>query len=200
MRASTDLRMIAAATVIYALAVLAFTGVGLLASTPGSQTGSLRTLNSIPGHLLLLCLFGISLGLLGSLAARRVHLGMIVLIPTLVVVTDLDHLPSALGIAQPIRPAHSFVFIVAVVAVMAMTIRRGDLEAATVSAFFAHLTVDTGEFAPFAPFSFSYFGLSNYKVELAAVAVASAVVAGLIAKSGLTRHGAASGEVEGPAS
>jgi len=172
--------------IIYAAIVLTFTAISLLASPLGSQTGKFRELSAIPDHLLYLAAFGVVLGLLGSLLYRRLDLNLIVLIPVLVVITDLDHLPSALGIAQPIRPAHSLIFIITVIAVLALVIRRPDIEAATLSAFFAHLSVDTGLFPPFSPISFAYYELSEYQAAFVALAIIAALVAGFLGRRRLT--------------
>jgi hypothetical protein len=169
--------------VIYAAMVLAFTAVSLRTSPPESQTGVLRTLSAIPEHVVYLGGFGVVLGLVGSVIYRRLDLNLIILIPVLVLFTDLDHLPSALGLSQPVRPAHSLIFIVAVIATLALLIRRRDVEAATVSAFFAHLSVDTGVFAPFAPISFVYYSLSAYQPVIIAAAIISALAAGYLGRS-----------------
>jgi hypothetical protein len=168
--------------IIYSAMVLLFTFVSLGSSPPGSQTGLLRTVSTIPEHLVYLGGFGIVLGLVGSAIYRRLDPNLIILIPALVILTDLDHLPVALRIAQPIRPAHSLIFIISVVAILALTIRRPDIEAASVSAFFAHLSVDTGQFPPFSPFSFEYANLSAYQPEIIAAAIISALVAGYLAR------------------
>jgi len=167
---------------IYAGMELTFTILSLRTSSPGSQTGVFRHLAAIPDHLGYLVGFGVALGLLGSLIYRRLDLNLIILIPVLVVLTDLDHLPSALGMSQPIRPAHSIIFIVAVVAVLALVIRRPDIEAATVSAFFAHLSIDTGQFPAFSPISFAYYDLSAYQPEMIVAAVVAVLVAGYLGR------------------
>ena len=168
--------------VIYAAMVLAFTVISLRSSPPASQTGVLRTLNAIPGHLVYLAGFGVVLGLVGSAIYRRLDLNLIILIPVLVVLTDLDHFPSALGMSQPVRPAHSLIFIIAVVATLALLTRRPDVEAATVSAFFAHLSVDTGVFSPFSPISFVYYNLSAYQPVMIVAAVVAALAAGYLGR------------------
>jgi len=177
---------------IYAGVELAFTILSLRTSAPGSQTGVFRQLSAIPNHLGDLVGFGIALGLLGSLVYRRLDLNLLVLVPVLVVLTDLDHLPSALGMSQPIRPAHSIIFIVAVVAILALVIRRPDIEAATVAAFFAHLSIDTGQFPAFSPVSFVYYDLSSYQFEMVASAIIAVLVAGYLGRRrALLRRGQA---------
>jgi hypothetical protein len=96
-----------------------------------------------------------------------------------VVLLDIDHLPSLFGIAQPIRPAHSFTFLVLEVAALALAVRRRpEVELIAVAAFFGHVAGDTGIFALFAPFSFDYYSLNGYAFPLALTAVAFALVAG----------------------
>ena len=162
--------------------VLVFTAMSGGTSPVASQTGQFRTLSSIPEHLAFLGGFGVALGLVGSIIYRRLDTNLVILIPALVVLTDLDHLPSALGMSQPIRPAHSLIFIVMVVAILALTIGRPDIQAATVSAFFAHLSVDTGVFPAFSPISFAYYDLSAYQPEIIAAAIIAALLAGYLGR------------------
>jgi hypothetical protein len=111
--------------------------------------------------------------------AVKLDLGLVILVPALVVLTDLDHLPAFLGLAQPIRPAHSIIFILCTVALMATVIRKPDVEFASLSAFFAHLSVDTGVFPAFSPVSFQYYDIGEFRILALLAAVAFALAAGL---------------------
>jgi hypothetical protein len=175
-------RSAAASILLFSLLVLAFTVIAMYASPASSQTGTFRALDEIPDHVLLLAAGGVALGLLTTLVFRRLDLTIIVVIPAYVVLLDLDHLPSALGLAQPVRPAHSFVFLVVAFVLMATVIRRIDLSFAVMSAFFAHVGIDTGIFAPFSPLSFSYYSLSEYDWAFYVLAVASALATGYYGK------------------
>jgi hypothetical protein len=175
-------RSAAASVLLFAGLVLAFTVVSLYVSPMASRTGTFRALGDIPEHLVLLAAGGAALGLLSLIAFRRLDLVLLALIPIYVVLIDLDHLPSALGIAQSVRPAHSFVFLVVVFVLMATVIRRVDLSFVAMSAFFAHIGIDTGVFAPFSPFSFGYYSLAAYDWIFFILAVASALAAGYCGK------------------
>jgi hypothetical protein len=166
--------------VLYASLVLLFTVISLYISPQASQTGTFRALAAIPPHLLTLIGGGAILGLLAFAVFRR--LDLVLLIPSVVVLTDLDHLPSALGIAQPIRPAHSIVFIVTAFVLVAIIIKRLDLSFAVMSGFFVHLSIDTGQFPPFSPLSFDYYVLGNYTIIFVGLALVSALVAGYLGK------------------
>jgi hypothetical protein len=168
--------------VVYTALDFAFTVISLWTSPPASQIGLFRTLSTIPEHLVFLAGFGVVLGLVGSVIYRRLDLNLLILIPVLIVVTDLDHFPSALGMAQPIRPAHSLIFLVVVIATLALVIRRPDIEAATVSAFFAHLSIDTGLFPAFSPVSFAYYKLSTYQPVMIVAAIVAALAAGYLGR------------------
>jgi hypothetical protein len=165
---------------LYASLVLLFTIISLYASPRASQTGTFRALTAIPPHLLELAVGGAVLGLLVYTISRK--LDLVLVIPSVVVLTDLDHLPSALGIAQPIRPAHSIIFIVTAFIVVATIIKRLDLSFAVMSGFFIHLSIDTGEFPPFSPLSFHYYELGSYLAIFATLAVASALIAGYLGR------------------
>jgi hypothetical protein len=177
-----DLRPVLLTIILYATLDLLFTWVSLYTRPPGSLIGLFRSADTIPSHLLLLAAGGVALGLISTLVFRRFDLGLLVLIPSVVVLTDLDHLPSALGIVQPIRPAHSFIFIALAFILVATVIRRPDLSFAVMSGFFAHLGVDTGLFPPLSPFSFDYYTLGNYQAEFLALALVSALTAGYLGK------------------
>lgn len=167
---------------LFASLVLAFTVISLYVSPPASETGRFRALDAIPGHLLLLAAGGAAIGLLSVVAFRRLDLTLVIVIPVFAVLLDLDHLPSALGLAQPVRPAHSFIFLAVTFILMATVIRRMDLSFAAMSGFFAHVGIDTGVFAPFSPVSFDYYALAEYDWLLLALAVASALGAGYYGK------------------
>lgn len=165
---------------IYVVIDLLFASVSLLVSPSQAQIGTFRSVDTIPSHLALLALAGVALGVASLLVAWKPALPLALLFPALVVLTDLDHLPSMFGVAQPIRPAHSFVFLAATLAVTAMVIRRSDVEAIVLSAFFAHLSVDTGLFPPFSPLSFQYYSLATYRPEFIAASVVFAISAGFL--------------------
>jgi hypothetical protein len=165
---------------LYVSLVLIFTVISIYSSPQASETGTFRALSAIPPHVLALVAGGTVLGLLAFAIFRR--LDLVLLIPSVVVLTDLDHLPSALGIAQPIRPAHSIVFIVTAFVLVATIIRRLDLSFAVMSGFFIHLSIDTGQFPPFSPLSFNYYTLGNYQTVFVGLALASGLLAGYLGK------------------
>jgi hypothetical protein len=178
----TDLKATVLAILLFAATVGVFTIVSLFVSPPGSQTGQLRAISAIPDHLALLVVGGVVLGSLPSIIYRRLDLALLVSIPIFVVLVDLDHLPIALGIAQPVRPAHSIIFIATVFVLMTTIIKRLDLSFAAMSGFFAHVGIDSGVFAPWAPLSFDYYDLTDYRWIFVSLAVASVVVSGYFAK------------------
>jgi len=65
---------------------------------------------------------------------------------------------------------------------MATVIRKMDVELASLSAFFAHLSVDTGVFPPFSPVSFQYYDLGEFSIPFLLAAVVFALAAGLVMK------------------
>ena len=168
--------------VIYAAMVLVFTAISLFTAPQGSQTGIFRPVSTIPYHEVLLILLGIGLGLAASVFLWGRNWAFVFLIPALVVLTDLDHLPSYLKWAQPIRPAHSFIFILLTVALIVMVIRRRDVEFVSLSAFFAHLSIDTGVFPPFSPVDFTYYNLNEFRIPFLVAAIAFALGAGYVSR------------------
>jgi hypothetical protein len=147
---------------------------------PESQVGGVRPANTIPAHLAELAGFGLLLGLAAAIFCGRKGLPLVFLAPTLIILLDLDHLPIYLGIAQPIRPAHSIVFVVTALALTAIVIKRLEIDLVVVSATLGHLGVDTGLFPPFSPFSFVYIQLDPYKAPLLIGAISAAIAAGVV--------------------
>jgi hypothetical protein len=165
---------------IYGAVALAFTAAGVVLGPPEAQVGGTRPGDTIPGHLLELAAIGLLLGL-GSMAIYgRRGLPLAFLAPTLTVLLDIDHLPAYLGFAEPIRPAHSLVFIVVALAATAITIKALEMELIVLSAFMGHMAVDSGLFAPFSPLSFAYVQLDPYRLPFAVGAVLCAVAAGAV--------------------
>ena len=179
---SHELRPLLSTIVIYALLVLLFTLISLFVSPAASRTGVFRQVDAIPAHLALLAAGGVLLSLLTYAVYRRFDLNLAVLIPSVVILTDLDHLPSALGIAQSVRPAHSILLVGVAFVVVATIIRRLDFSFAVMAGFFAHVGIDTGIFAPFSPLSFTYYTITDYRWGFLGLAVVSALAAGYLAK------------------
>lgn len=177
-----------AVVALFAGVALAFTVLSLSASPPASRSGTLRSLATIPVHELALLALGAMLGLLASAASRKMDPVLILLPVAFISLLDLDHLPAALGIAQPIRPAHSVFFVLAFVVCLWLARQPLELGVISVSAFLGHLGVDTGVFPLLSPFSFNYYSLSGYGVELLASSLLLAVSAGLCSRWGKGRR------------
>jgi hypothetical protein len=173
-------KQVTLALAIFVVLVLLFTGIAVLVGSPDVMVGSARPLDTIPVHLLELGGFGIVLGIpiLGIYGRKGV--GLALLIPAMVVLLDLDHLPIFLGIAQPIRPAHSLVLLVTDMATTTIVLRRLDFNLIIMSAFAGHLGVDTGLFPPLAPLSFQYLQLDQYRLPLVLSSMILAILAGYV--------------------
>ena len=149
-----------------------------LSATP-ARIGTLRPLGTIPPKALELVLVGTGVGLAACVGARRLDYSLLGLAIAFVALLDIDHLPSAFGIEQPIRPAHSFAFLALEVLALGVTFgRRPGVVLVGVAAFFGHVAGDTGIFALFAPFSFDYTSIDAYKAPFGVIAVAFALAAG----------------------
>jgi hypothetical protein len=148
-------------------------------SGSAARIGTLRPLGTIPEKGLELVLLGAAVGLLACVAERRLDLSILTLAIAFVALIAADHLPSAFGIAQPIRPAHTFAFLAVEVVALGVTFRRRpELVLLAVAAWFGHVAGDTGVFAFYAPFSFVYSPLGPYRVPFAITAAAFALATG----------------------
>jgi len=160
--------------------VLVFTLVGVFIAPTPAQVGGTRPSDTIPTHLLELAGVGLILGTGLAVIYGRDGLPLAFLLPVLTVLLDLDHLPAYLGMAQTVRPAHSIVFIVTVLVITAITIKRLEVNLVVLSATLAHLGIDTGIFAPFSPINFDYYPLDPYRVPFLAGATLTALAGGLV--------------------
>ncbi len=151
-------------------------------SAPSTHIGTLRPEATIPPKLLQLASVGLGLGLLASLAARSFDLRLITFGFAFTVLLDLDHLPSVFGVEQTIRPDHSLAFLGISLIVLSLIVarRRPEIPVIFTSAFFGHMAADTGLFAFFAPISFNYTSLSEFKIPFAILAVGLAIFAGFM--------------------
>ena len=171
--------------VTFVLLVVGFTVASLMLGSPEVNVGGTRPIGSIPYHLIELASIGALLGVISSLLYGRKRIGIVLLLPVLVISLDLDHLPIYLGVAQPIRPAHSLLFLFADVAVTALVVRRREFSLLSASAFMGHLAADSGIFPAFSPASFEYFPLPPIRLPLAAGSLFLALLAGrLMGRSG----------------
>ncbi|HEV2138467.1 MAG TPA: hypothetical protein VGR53_06465 [Nitrososphaerales archaeon] len=164
--------------VTFVVLVLVFTALSLVVSSPDDQVGVARGLGDIPIRELELGVAGTLLGVLALGIYGRGGIAVALLLPALVVLLDLDHLPSFLGIAQPIRPAASLIFLVVDVAITTTILRRVDFGLIVMSAFSGHLGLETGLIPPFSPFSFSYYEVNAYSFPLIAISTILAFTAG----------------------
>jgi len=158
---------------------LAVTVVFLALSGSSARIGTFRPVSTIPDKGVELVLVGGAVGLLACVAARRLDLSLLALAVAFVGLIDVDHLPSALGVAQPVRPAHTIAFLALEVLVLGLTFsRRPELSLLAVASWFGHIAGDTGVFALYAPFSFAYSSLGAYRVPFAIIAAVFALAAG----------------------
>lgn len=161
-------------------------------SSPAVHIGTLRPLSTIPLKLLELAGAGLAVGLVVSLAARRIESALITMAVAFTGLLDVDHLPSVFGVAQPIRPAHSITFLVITLIGLSLVARgRYDIQAILVASFFAHMASDTGVFAIYAPFSFNYMSMQEYRIPLAIGSLMFALLAGYLAhrrRSGISEE------------
>jgi len=168
------------ALLIFVGAALGFTVLGMVLGPSQAQVGGVRAEDSIAPHLAALAGFGVALGLGGMLIYGKRGLPLVFLTPALTVSLDIDHLPVYLGYSEPIRPAHSIVFIAFVLILLAVTIRAPEIELVVASSFLGHMAVDTGLFAPWSPINFDYVQLDQYRLLLGIGALLCALAAGVV--------------------
>jgi hypothetical protein len=171
---------IIAPILVFGAITLIVTFLFTLLSDPSARVGGIRPENTIAPKLLELAAGGALLGCLASLAERKADINLIILSVFFVMLVDLDHIPAALGIPEPIRPAHSISFIVITSFALFLVFRgKIHLPLIALSSFLGHIAADTGLFAPFAPISFEYLTFNRFDFYfIATAAVFFAIIAG----------------------
>jgi hypothetical protein len=178
-----DCKKLLAALVIFTAVNLLFTVVAVVTAEPAETTGGLRPLYAIPPKLLQLAAVGLVVGGLFVIALKSVDIGLLSLAVMLVPLLDIDHLPSFLHIPQPVRPAHSILFIVAVGVAVYVFLRRTDIVLITLSSIMMHFAADGSNFPLLSPLSFELYTFDAIgDFGLASAAVFTALLAGFVAK------------------
>jgi hypothetical protein len=170
-------------TFVFIAIAVAFTAVSVITSDIHFKIGTFRPLSAIPPHLVALSLVGFAVGVVACLFSLRFSLKFLLLSVVLTLLFDLDHLPSAVGIAQPIRPAHSLLFL-GVVILAELILLRKPLGTVTLigAAFLGHIATDSGVFPLLYPFSLHYFQLASTYPWLFVGAFGLAALAGLLTR------------------
>lgn len=170
--------------------VLAVTIIFLVVSGASARIGTLRPLNTIPEKGVEIFLTGAAVGLTACAAAKRLDLSILALGIAFVAIIAVDHLPSAFGIPQPIRPAHTFAFLAVEVVALGLVFRkRPELVLLAAAAWFGHVAADQGVFAFFAPLSFAYSPLGPYRIPFALISVVFALATGYVVAHRQRRSG-----------
>lgn len=177
----------------YVLIGIAFTIVPLLYSASSVRIGTLRPIGTIPPHEFILLLGALTIFALSSLVYRKFDFAFLLLPVIFVILLDFDHLPSFFGIPQPIRPAHSLFFLLALLLILRFGLKRQlYVELFATSSFFMHIAIDNGVFPLLSPFSFKYYSVGDVRLYLIMIALALAVFAGYSRRHSLgKRHGKA---------
>ncbi len=173
------LHQIVVPVIVFLALAIGMTALSFVASALSARIGTFRPPSSIPSKLSELAAVGVALGVVSSIPTRRLDYGLIVLSVGFILLLDVDHLPSLFGVAEPIRPAHSFVFLALLVGVLALAVRgRPELELIAGSSFLGHIAIGSGVFPLLAPFSYAYYGVDGYAIPLLLASAALAAMAG----------------------
>jgi hypothetical protein len=171
------------------LVAIFFTLLSLLISLPSAKIGTARPFGEIPVHEIELGAVGVLFGAVALGIYGRGGAPVALMLPAEAILLDLDHLPAFLGISQPIRPAHSVVFLAVDAVLTAIVLRRLDFSLIAMSAFAGHLGIDAGLLPPFSPLSFDYINVDPYRVPLLTISVLMAFAAGYLLRKNRRRTG-----------
>ncbi len=148
--------------VIFVVLVLTFTFLAVSTYNASEPLGTLRRFSSLLPKVFQLVAFGGLLSIVATIGMKRVRSNILVYPPLFLILLDLDHLPSLFGIDQPIRPAHSLIFLlISLIAIFAFESRRPAIPLTLMSSFLGHLGVDSPLFPLFAPISSELYSFST---------------------------------------
>jgi hypothetical protein len=165
--------------VIYTILGIILTFVSLIYTSSSVKIGTLRPILAIPTHEIYLLIGALLICLVSCAVYRRFDFSFLFLPIIFTIMLDLDHLPVILGVAQPIRPAHSIFFLLALILILRFVLKKPlYIEFLAISSFLMHIAIDNGVFALFSPFSFEYYDLGQIRIYLGLLAIMVAVMAG----------------------
>lgn len=154
--------------VVFSGVNMAITWLGVVLVPPAEAQGVLRPIDAIPLKVILLLLLGTSIGATACLAARQLKPSFAASGAILTLFLDLDHLPSLFLIPQPIRPAHSIIFLATTLPLVFLSTRKASLTLLTAATFFAHLGADKPFFPLLSPL---LFDLTTFGIEVSFILV-----------------------------
>jgi len=147
---------------IYIALVLAFTFFGVYLYKESEPLGVFRGFSNIPLKAVQLLGFGLLLGIFTTLGCMQLTVSNIIYPVSFLVLLDLDHLPSLIGVSQIIRPAHSLIFL-GITILMIFLIHRcsAAIPIIFLSTFIAHLGLDSPLFPLLTPLSLEIFEFNS---------------------------------------
>ncbi len=148
--------------VIFVVIVLTFTFLAVSTYNASEPLGTLRKFSSLLPKIIQLLAFGGLLSIVATIGKRRISWNTLAYPPLFLILLDLDHLPSFLGIDQPIRPAHSLIFLlISLIAIFVFESRKPAIPLTLASSFLGHLGLDSSLFPLFAPISSELYSFST---------------------------------------
>ena len=168
---------------VFVAAGVGFTALSIAFSEASFKIGTFRPFSAIPPHLATLAAVGLMIGLVASLFSGRLSLKLVLLSVTMILLFDLDHAGAAFGIPQPIRPAHSLLFLAIVIAGITVVLRKPlGTRTLIIADFLGHVGTDSGVFPILYPFSLHYFNFGSAYPWLLGGAFFFAALAGLLTR------------------
>lgn len=159
---------------------LAVTLVSLPLSSSEFKIGVLRPLSTVPLHEFVVVASALVVGVFASFSYRKLALDLTSLSIAIVVLLDIDHLPSFFNIPQPIRPAHSIIVFLLFVAIIFMLGFSADKIAVASSAFAMHIAIDASVFPVFWPLVTAYYSLDSVRYYLLSLSLFLALASGFV--------------------
>ncbi len=130
--------------IIFVGLVLMFTFLGVSSYNPSEPLGTFRRFSSLLPKAIQLLAFGALLSIVTTAARRKMSLSTLSYPLLFLILLDLDHLPSFFEIDQPIRPAHSLIFLlISLVAIVAFEKGKVATSVTLASSFLGHLGSDS---------------------------------------------------------
>lgn len=164
--------------VIFAVLVLTFTFLAVSTYNGSEPLGTLRRFSSLLPKVIQLLAFGALLSIVATIGKKRISSNTLAYPPLFLILLDLDHLPSFFGIDQPIRPAHSLIFLlISLIAVFVFARGKPAISVTLASSFLGHLGLDSPLFPLFAPISSELY---SFGTTISLILVLSSIILAMI--------------------
>lgn len=180
---SVDIKRFLLTVIVFVAVDLVFTAIAMGSARPNETIGTLRSVSTILPKLVQLAFVGLVVSVILLISRGVFNVELVLSGVVLTILLDIDHLPALLDIPQPIRPAHSFLFMAAVAFAIYIVLKKVDMSLVAVSSTMMHIAADSSSFPLLSPLTLNLYDISILgHLEFGAAAIFIALCSGYAAK------------------